>query len=379
MIVDEVDWPLLSLSAVELDFGDTTTTLRFEISNSGADTLKWFLADNRNWLFADPMGGETTTEHDTVVVTVIRGNLLAGRYTGSIALASNGGSATLSVFMTIPDDWWGSAEFGQLEFVLNGEGTAITEISFRFLEWECGGRIRSGRVTSRSYPGWPIHGGQFTITTSFEFGNLIMTVVGTREGRHAASGTWTGVSHGTTCSGNWWASSAGYWPTLVVFVDAGFDVTEGVQGFRWLPGTDVTMEIDRGADGSFDFQTTTRVDDEGQAVGEARFRPLPFDLSEGDIIKMYDGTTLITHHVEYLTLDLVDREADVLSGSAREGMPVDVGISPPPPGIEIQVIADANGTWTADFTGIVDIDGSTTGWVSTRRTQDARACTQINW
>lgn len=170
-------------------------------------------------------------------------------------------------------------------------------------------------------------------------------------------------------------------PVLIVFVSADFETTHDIMGLDWIPDSRVTLTIDRDADGSTDVERTTTVGEEG----DARFQPGGDDpalqVGEGDIVELSDGVTRVTYPVSYLTLDSIDRDNDILSGRAREGTLVDVGVFdssfPFPTGIEIQILVGSSETWTVDFTGIFDIVAESTGWVSTR--ESVPALTSIAW
>ncbi|NIA09297.1 MAG: hypothetical protein GWP10_06100, partial [Nitrospiraceae bacterium] len=56
------------------DFGSVpegqTRTWTFDITNCGGGTLTWSVSDDRPWITVSPAGGSTTTETDTVTVTI---------------------------------------------------------------------------------------------------------------------------------------------------------------------------------------------------------------------------------------------------------------------------------------------------------------------
>lgn len=97
----EPEAPSLSVSLSNLDFGTSTPSLTFDISNSGADTLTWTISKNKTWLTVAPFNGTTTDETDQIVVTVNRAGLLDGDYTGRITILSNGGNAVVDVAMSV--------------------------------------------------------------------------------------------------------------------------------------------------------------------------------------------------------------------------------------------------------------------------------------
>lgn len=93
--------PVLSVSVTSLDFGITSTTLPFTISNTGFGELTWTVTENADWIAVNPMTGTTTDSIPLITVTVDRSGLDAGDYSESISIASNGGSATIVVAMSI--------------------------------------------------------------------------------------------------------------------------------------------------------------------------------------------------------------------------------------------------------------------------------------
>lgn len=93
--------PILSVSATSLNFGSSTTSGTFSITNTGGGTLTWNIADDQTWLGCSPSSGSTTTGISTITVTVSRINLAANTYTGTITITSNGGTKTISVTMQV--------------------------------------------------------------------------------------------------------------------------------------------------------------------------------------------------------------------------------------------------------------------------------------
>lgn len=102
--------------------------------------------------------------------------------------------------------WQALTGFGQFTFTVNPEGTGITQISYSLDHWTCGIAPSfwwgSGTLT-KDYPGWPIADGQFAIENTLVDPDLTVAVSGAFETEDHASGSWTGVSFGTTCSGSW--------------------------------------------------------------------------------------------------------------------------------------------------------------------------------
>lgn len=93
--------PILNVSVTKLDFDTQTSTLSFDISNKGQSTLQWSISEKADWLVCSPTTGNTTTEVSSVVATVSRNGLKGGTYKESLAISSNGGSATINVTLEV--------------------------------------------------------------------------------------------------------------------------------------------------------------------------------------------------------------------------------------------------------------------------------------
>lgn len=76
--------PTIALSKSSLDFGTSSTSRTFAISNSGGGTLNWSVTDNRGWISVSPTSGQ---DSGTVTVTVSRAGKSAGTYTGTITVS----------------------------------------------------------------------------------------------------------------------------------------------------------------------------------------------------------------------------------------------------------------------------------------------------
>lgn len=296
-----------------------------------------------------------------------------GRYTVTYQVTDYDGLVSLpaQVVVTVeepagvapePGNWWGRSGFGSLDFKVHNQGGVIYDIGFEFEDWGCGGEPRNGRISAENPSGWPITNGEFTIETSFPARELAMTVHGTFDEHDAASGTWSAVSYGTTCSGDWNVTRSP--PFIVVDVSADFNSTLMILGENCVSGRVVTLEVDDGADGTVDHTTSAK------AMGIFAWfydgEAPPFDVTEGALIRMYDAINEVTYAVLYVTVESVDAAADVVSGSAREGTRVTVGIAVPEPQAApspIGMTVDASGTWSADFSGLYDILPGTDVWV----------------
>jgi len=93
--------PELSVSTTDLDFSASSTSIPFTISNSGEGTLDWTVSENATWISVNPTSGSITSNQSSVTVSVDRSGLSAGDYSESISVSSNGGSATITVTMTV--------------------------------------------------------------------------------------------------------------------------------------------------------------------------------------------------------------------------------------------------------------------------------------
>ena len=159
--------------------------------------------------------------------------------------------------------------------------------------------------------------------------------------------------------------------SFAVFVGPDFTTTEGVGAF-YFPGTQVTMQIDNGNNGSVDFQET-------RPAAPAVFFAADgnWSVGEGDLVRVFDDQTpqiIKEQIVQYLTLATLDLSSDVVAGTARAGTHVFINA-----GAEYQPIGEAvtgaDGHWQATVS--YDLQPGTTGYVQTRD-QDNDA-TQINW
>ena len=88
------------------DFGSVqqgqTRTWTFEITNCGGKTLTWTVSDDRPWITVSPTGGSTTTETDTVTVTIDTTGLTVGAtHTGTITVGSNDGTKTGAISVSV--------------------------------------------------------------------------------------------------------------------------------------------------------------------------------------------------------------------------------------------------------------------------------------
>jgi len=98
--------PILNVNPASLDFGADLTTLNVDITNSGGGTLSWNIGtptyyQGSEWLTVFPSAGTTSTETDTITITVDRTGLLSGNYNAQIPVNSNGGIKYIDVTMDV--------------------------------------------------------------------------------------------------------------------------------------------------------------------------------------------------------------------------------------------------------------------------------------
>lgn len=93
--------PILAVSTNVLNFGNETSTLAIDITNAGKGVLKWNVSENVDWISCSPDKGETEKEKSTLVVIADRSRLEQGNFTESFVVASNGGSATIVVSISV--------------------------------------------------------------------------------------------------------------------------------------------------------------------------------------------------------------------------------------------------------------------------------------
>ena len=148
----DVEQPRLSLSTTMLDFGTSVSTLGFAILNRGTGTLEWTISENLPWLTLplEVTKGSTTSERDSVTVTISREGLTAGVYRGDIRVTSlYGGMQTISVRMEFQPD----TEI--LSGPSEGEEVETSEVQFTFEGRDIEGPVEfSYRITGRDWSPW---------------------------------------------------------------------------------------------------------------------------------------------------------------------------------------------------------------------------------
>lgn len=140
-------------------------------------------------------------------------SVMAKRYTLRLLLVAAITSIVFCMvpaFAATPGTWGATAEFGTLEFVVNGAGTGIEQIKFKFSSYTCG-IVTYGdyTITILAQPtDWPISNSEFSITVQTG-SNETMTTTGVFESSSQASGTFRAEFYDTVCTGTWSTSGGG--------------------------------------------------------------------------------------------------------------------------------------------------------------------------
>lgn len=92
---------VLVVDKTALDFGATETVFPIEMTNSGGDTVEWSIIESIPWASVNPLSGKITTEPTTINISVDRNGFDPGSYAQTMTIASNGGTKTISLTMTI--------------------------------------------------------------------------------------------------------------------------------------------------------------------------------------------------------------------------------------------------------------------------------------
>ncbi len=140
-----------------------------------------------------------------------------------------------------------------------------------------------------------------------------------------------------------------------------------ISGRYWPPNAEVTLTID-------DTHTFTATSDSGG--GNVYFYDLDFDIQTGQVIKLTSGTYSRTHKVN-LELTEVDWEADRVTGLATPNSTVEVFARNPQDYKQLNPVADSEGTWLADFSGLLDFGNGTYGYAEDYDTQGNS--TRVSW
>ena len=98
---------ILQLSEGSLDFGETATSMTFQVRNVGSDgtTLNWTISQpNVDWLSFNPMSGSTTSGSGSLVTALIDRTKIHGPVSTTVTVNGSFNSANLSVSATYIDN-----------------------------------------------------------------------------------------------------------------------------------------------------------------------------------------------------------------------------------------------------------------------------------
>lgn len=143
-----------------------------------------------------------------------------------------------------------------------------------------------------------------------------------------------------------------------------------IDGQRWRPATNVTINIDRGgAGGGFEYSGTVQVNENGNWWINSGDE---FDILPGDVVSATDGTWSPETIVTVLQVTLADVDTDTIRGTAAPGSWVSINVFT---GTPLLVQADINGDWSvgAGFDMVVGAN-----FQAYQRDEDWDR-TQINW
>ncbi len=157
-----------------------------------------------------------------------------------------------------------------------------------------------------------------------------------------------------------------------------FPVDDAVEAINWPDGTRVHLAIE-------DMASAASPDYEADGVlivmtGDPRAHltfqfASVYDMKPGDIVTVTDGLTSVRHIVRNLSIVGGDAATDTVTGQSDPGAVVQVW---PHEGMTtVQATADQVGSWTADFSGVFDLDTRTAG--RAQILDDAGNATAADW
>ena len=154
--------PKLEVSSQTLDFGNTATTLTLDIRNTGSAELTWQVSEDIQWLSCVPTSGSTSPDKtSSIIVNVDRSGLSRGTYTQTIAIASNGGSQTVKVTLSVQEE---SVEVDVKPEALDfGSSTSSLQLTLTNTD-TCRSRISYTHTASNDWIHLSKTQGQFTYT-----------------------------------------------------------------------------------------------------------------------------------------------------------------------------------------------------------------------
>ena len=212
--------PVLHVDFLSFDFGTEITEKTFNITNTGTGILNWTITKDKDGIFINPISGETTTETDTITVTVNREGLDIGVYNGIINVTSNGGSANISVRIEVadadadglPDNW----ERQIIDDNPNDDIVSIEDVNPRddydrdgyTNQQECMGRTNP--IAPEDYPGHHVSGSKaikvicdrWPDTSSLKnFGESAAKLMGAQSNEEKAIALWRFIQQCTETKG----------------------------------------------------------------------------------------------------------------------------------------------------------------------------------
>ena len=116
-----------------------------------------------------------------------------------------------SIGSPVTGDWAGTSGFGQFEFHVSSDGTAIEEIKLNFEDFSCGNIVSgSGSIEFSNTPGWPVADSEFSIQLTLSHSlDQEMQIQGTFEDTGTtATGTYVADFNDSICQGTWDAAPA---------------------------------------------------------------------------------------------------------------------------------------------------------------------------
>jgi hypothetical protein len=140
-------------------------------------------------------------------------------------------------------------------------------------------------------------------------------------------------------------------PNPAISVETPFSVWSTGEG--WIEGATATLTVDDGSGGAAEYTDTTVIQRWGPDPSEVGFdfQTDPFEILPGFVVTVADGTTTQVLDVVGVTVDSVDEELNVVSGSAPGETWVNVNAGNDWDGCGFDVLSEVDGSWVADFSG----------------------------
>lgn len=145
-------------------------------------------------------------------------------------------------------------------------------------------------------------------------------------------------------------------------------VTDDIEAWDFTPNKTITLKIGT-------YTTSMQAD----STGWVHFYLNDFDIQPGQLVEMNDGVFFETHLVRDFSIAEFDLENDTVGGTAEPGSELAVGVwvNDAPVWASPNPVADGDGTWTADFSGLADIKPGIDGWAN--QWDDDSDETQVHW